>query len=95
MATFYGQVFGNGKTSASRGGTYGSGIRTTAQSYKGSVIVELTLPEDSDGNRELMVEVQVNSNTSSCGKSLFYGTLDEFCQKLGGKTLDEIEKAGW
>lgn len=95
MATFYGQVFGNGKTSASRGGTYDSGTRTTAQSYKGSVIVEMTLPEDSDGNRELMVEVQVNSNTASRGKSLFYGTLDEFCQKLGGKTLDEIEKAGW
>lgn len=95
MATFYGQVFGNGKTSASRGGTYGSGLRTTARSYKGSVIVEMTLPEDSDGNRELMVEVQVNSSTSSRGKSLFYGTLDEFCQKLGGKTLAEIEKAGW
>lgn len=62
----------------------------TAQSYEGSVIVELTLPEDSDGNRELMVEVQVNSNTASRGKSLFYGALDEFCQKLGGKTLSEI-----
>lgn len=40
--------------------------------------------------RELMVEVQVNSNTASRGKSPFYGTLDEFCQKLGGKTLSEI-----
>lgn len=95
MATFYGQVFGSAKTSASGGGTYASGLRTSAQSYEGSVIVELTLPEDSDGNRELMVEVQVNSNTASRGKSLFYGTLDEFCQKVGGVTLGEIEKAGW
>lgn len=87
MATFYGQVFGSAKTSASGGGTYASGLRTFAQSYEGSVIVELTLPEDSDGNRELMVEVQVNSNTASRGKSLFYGTLDEFCQKVGGVTL--------
>ena len=94
MATFYGQVFGNGRTSASRGGTYGSGIMTTAQPYEGSVIVELTMPEDCEGNRGLMVEVQVNSNTASCGKRLFYGTLDELCQKLGGKTLAEIEKAG-
>ena len=94
MATFYGQVFGSAKTSASGGGTYASGLRTFAQSYEGSVIVELTLPEDSDGNRELMVEVQVNSNTASRGKSLFYGTLDEFCQKVGGVTLGEIEKAG-
>lgn len=54
-----------------------------------------TLPEDSGGNRELMVEVQVTSNTASRGKSLFYGTLDEFCQKVGGVTLGEIEKAGW
>lgn len=95
MATFYGQVFGNGKTSASRVGTYDSGIRTTAQSYEGSVIVELTLPEDCDGNRELMVEVQVNSNTASRGMSLFYGTLDELCQKLCGKTLVEISGEGW
>lgn len=94
MATFYGQVFGSAKTSASRGGTYASGLRTFAQSYEGSVIVELTLPEDGDGNREL-IEVQVNSNTASRGKSLFYGTLDEFCQKVGGVTLGEIEKAGW
>ena len=57
---FYGQGFGNGKTSASRGGTYNSGIRTTAQSYKGSVIVELTIPEDEEGNRELMVEVRAS-----------------------------------
>ena len=48
-----------------------------------------------EGNSELMVEAQVNSNTASRGKSLFYGTLDELFQKLGGKTLDEIEKAGW
>lgn len=95
MATFYGQVFGNGRTPATRGGTYDSGLRTSAQSFKGSVIVELTQPEDEDGNRELMVEVQVNSNTASRGKSLFYGTLDELCQKLGGKTLDEIAGEGW
>lgn len=55
MATFYGQVFGSGRTSATRGGTYDSGLRVSAQSFKGSVIVELTQPEDEDGNRELMV----------------------------------------
>lgn len=95
MATFYGQVFGNGRTSATRSGTYDSGLRTSAQSFKGSVIVELTQPEDEDGNRELMVEVQVNSNTASRGKSLFYGTLEEFCKRLGGISLEDIEKEGW
>lgn len=87
-------MLGSGKTSASRGGTYDSGIRTTAQSYEGSVIVELTMPEDCEGNREMMVEAQVNSNTASRGKSLLYGTLDELCQKLEGKTLAEIEGEG-
>lgn len=95
MATFYGQVFGSGRTSATRGGTYASGLRTSAQSYQGSVIVELTQPEDEDGNRELMVEVSVNSSSASRGKSLFYGTLDEFCQKVGGVTLAEIAERGW
>ena len=95
MATFYGQVFGSGRTSATRGGTYASGLRTTAQSYQGSVIVELTQPEDEDGNRELMVEVSVNSGSASRGKSLFYGSLNEFCQRLGGTSLEEIEKARW
>lgn len=52
------------------------------------------MPEDCEGNRELTVEAQVSSNTASRGKSLFHGTLDEPCQKLGGKTLAEIEKAG-
>lgn len=32
-ATLYGQVFGNGKTSASRGGTYDSGIIEVAREY--------------------------------------------------------------
>lgn len=95
MATFYGQVFGSGRTSATRGGTYDSGLRTSAQSYKGSVIVELTQPEDEDGNRELMVEVSVNSSSASRGKNLFYGNLNEFCQRLGGMSLEEIKKAGW
>lgn len=95
MATFYGQVFGSGRTSATRGGTYDSGLRTSAQSYKGSVIVEMTQPEDEDGNRELMVEVSVNSGSASRGKSLFYGSLNEFCQRLGGLTYEDIENEGW
>lgn len=94
MATFYGQVLGSGKTSASRGGTYDSGTRTTAQPYEGSVIVEPTMPEDCEGNREPMVEAQASSRTASRGKSLLHGTLNELCQKPGDKTLAEIEKAG-
>lgn len=95
MATFYGQVFGNGRTSATRGGTYDSGLMTSAQSYKGSVIIELTQPEQEDGSRKLMVEVQVNTSTSSRGKTVYYGDLSEFCYRLGGLTCEDIEKEGW
>lgn len=95
MATFYGQVFGSGRTSATRGGTYDSGLRVSAQSFKGSVIVELTQPEDEDGNRELMVEVRVNSSTASNGKLVYYGDLSEFCYRLGGLTLEDIRAEGF
>ena len=95
MATFYGQVFGNGRTPATRGGTYASGLRTSAQSYQGSVVIELTQPEDEDGNRTLMVEVQVSTGSSSRGKVVYYGDLSEFCYRLGGLTCEDIEKEGW
>lgn len=95
MAAFYGQVKGSGSKAATRIGTYDSGLRTSAQSYEGSVIVELTQPEDEDGNRRLMVEVSVNSGSDSRGKTVYYGDLSEFCYRLGGLTLNEVRDAGY
>lgn len=40
MATFYGQVKGNGKTNATRQGSDASGITASVQSRKGSLTVE-------------------------------------------------------
>lgn len=57
MATFYGQVFGNAQTSASRQGSKNSGIRTSAQSWNGSIIVELQ-------GEEPMVTISVSDESS-------------------------------
>ena len=46
MATFYGQVKGNGKTNATRQGSEASGITASVQSWKGSLTVEMTHDED-------------------------------------------------
>ena len=95
MATFYGQVFGKASTGASRTGSRNSGIRTSAQSYDGSVIVELRQPRDGEGDGGPIVTVEVSDGTSSYGVELFRGSLDGLCQKLGGKTLAELSEEGW
>ena len=87
MATFYGQVFGNAKTTASRTGSAASGIKTSAQSYDGSVIVDMHYRQ-SDG--QLMTWIEVNDGSASSGKLVFSGTLDELCKKLCGQTVEQV-----
>ena len=74
MSKFYGSVQGN-RGAATRGGH--SMIKTSAQSYNGSVITYLSYDED-----KLMVEVCVSDESSSYGKRIFYGTFEEFKTKL-------------
>ena len=74
MSKFYGQVFG-GKGTATRCGH--RFIKTSAQSYGGSVQTELSYEGD-----ELMVRVSTDSGSSSYGSTIFYGTFDEFVSKL-------------
>lgn len=76
MAKFYGQVKGYGRTTATRQGH--NGIRSSVQSYDGSVIVELSYFPDKTLN--VMVEVAKGSGFS--GKTVFDGTLDEFVRRL-------------
>lgn len=86
MATFYGQVFGNGKTSASKTGSRNSGLRTSCQSYGGSVIVEVHETEDG----KTWFEINVSDTSSAHGRNVFIGDLDELCQRLCGKSLQEV-----
>ena len=76
MATFYGSIKGS-RGEATRCGTKNSGIKASVQSWNGSVISELSYDED-----KLMVRVSTSTGSSSLGTQIFYGTFDEFVNKL-------------
>lgn len=50
MAKFYGQTIGCASTVATRRGSAKSGIKSTVQSWEGSVITELNENEDGKNN---------------------------------------------
>jgi len=79
MSDFYGQVVGN-RGPASRGGSRQSGIHVSAQSWDGSVQVDLRYNADD----ELMVRVSTSHRSEMYGNTVFYGTLEQFeemCRK--------------
>lgn len=76
MSKFYGSVVGNTGV-ATRGGTAKSGIKTSNQSYNGSIIT--TMYED-DGN--LMIRIDYSPESSSHGNTVFTGTIEEYLKKL-------------
>ena len=63
MATFYGQVKGNGKTNATRQGSKASGITASVQSYDGSLTIEMT----HDDNGGLWVQVYAGQGSKMYG----------------------------
>ena len=74
MATFYGQVDGMSSTSASRRGSANSGLKTSAQSWQGSVIVNLRLDE----NDKLKIRIDLANDSRSCmADTYFFGTMEE------------------
>jgi hypothetical protein len=77
MSAFYGMVQGN-RGAATRGGSRASGFKATAQSYDGSVITELSYGKDDT----VMVTISVNKESAPYGTRIFYGTFDEFVNKL-------------
>lgn len=87
MATFYGQVKGNGKTNAMRQGSEASGITASVQSWKGSLTVEMT--HDEDGG--LRVQVYAGQGSKMYGTTIWRGGIDGFCKALCGHTFDEME----
>jgi hypothetical protein len=75
MSKFYGRVQGN-RGEATRCGH--NHIKTSAQSWNGSVITELTYDE----NNNLMVSISTSTESSGYGRQIFYGTFDEYISKL-------------
>lgn len=76
MSKFYGSVVGN-NGAATRGGTLSSGIKTSNQSYDGSVI---TTMYESAG--KLMIRIDYSTESSSRGSTVFNGTVEEYLEKL-------------
>ena len=74
MSEYYGQVSGMSDTVASRRGSKASGIRASAQSWKGSVIV--VMYND-------MVSIEISEGSSISGTTYFRGTIDELKEQLG------------
>lgn len=80
MAHFYGQVKGSASTTASRGGTHNSGLRVSAQTYDGSVIVAVMDGE----NGEPVFTIEVDDGSSFYGNEVFSGTIAELVRALSG-----------
>ena len=77
MAKFYGLIQGD-RGAATRCGHHR--IKAAAQSYDGSVITQLSYNKDG----QLMVDISVakDESTAFYGQRVFYGTLDEFVDKI-------------
>lgn len=80
MSTFYGTVKGC-RGVATRCGSRESGIKASAQSWDGSVVVRL----DYNDANELMVYVGTDSGSSSSCWPKWHGTFDEFENLLEGR----------
>lgn len=78
MSKFYGQVEGMAQTVASRRGS--SFIKSSAQSYDGSVIVKMNY--DLEG--KLMISLNLTDGSDFYGQCFFYGTMEELKKKLQG-----------
>ena len=77
MSKFYGEVQGNNGV-GSRGGTLNSGLRTSAQSKDGSIVIKLKYERD-----ELMVEVgTMKWSSSDFRRPNWWGTFKEFDELL-------------
>lgn len=86
MANFYGTVTGN-TSQASRCGTKTSGLKTTAQSWKGSLNIVVTeIKQDLGfGHKpgDIIFSLQAAPKSTEHGIAIFSGTLDELINALG------------
>ena len=78
MSSFYGQVKGSGKNAVHQGGSEASHIRASAQSWKGSVIIEMYYGKDGGLN----VGVEVADGSEFHGRLIFDGSFEEFKDAL-------------
>ena len=77
MSKFYGTVDGSeNRTDATRcGHRY---IHVSAQSWDGSLITRMNYDRDD----RLYVKLEYSDTSSTCGRTIFTGTMDELLKKL-------------
>ena len=78
MSKLYGTVTGASQTAATRRGH--SIIKSSVQSYDGSLISSMSYKGD-----KLMLELCVSNESSATGRTIFYGTFEEFVNKFEKK----------
>lgn len=81
MSAFYGTVEGQ-RGPATRCGSLDSGIRASAQSWKGSVVINLHYMERYDSESPLVVDVSTSDGSNAYGHPAWSGTFDEFKEML-------------
>lgn len=79
MSKFYGTVVGMASTPATRRG--GRDIKVAAQSWDGSVITRLYYNKDD----ELTVDLQIADGSSTMGRTIFTGSMEELESLLKGE----------
>lgn len=93
MSKFYATIEGN-RQPKTCGGSANSGIRASAQSWTGSVIINMDYRANEDNTEDLYVRVGTNDGSSSYvgwSSPEFRGTFAEFKQLL---QLNEDIKSG-
>ena len=88
MSAFYGTVEGQ-RGPATRCGSRGSDIKTAAQSWNGSVIINLHYEEWDDDESPLMVEVRTDNGSSAYGHLIWDGSFESFVELLNRDTEDK------
>lgn len=82
MSLFYGMVEGQAETSASRRGSLKSRIKSSVQSYDGSLQMELFY-KDNDPEKELCVNISyTEDNSSFYGRTIYWGTFKNLVNLL-------------
>lgn len=81
MSAFYGTIEGQ-RGPATRCGSLGSGIKAAAQSWNGSVVIELSYQDQFDSESPLMVEVRTAEGSSAYGHTAWHGTFEHFKELL-------------
>lgn len=82
MSLLYGTVTGQSDISATRSGSRNSGIRVSAQSFDGSVIVDMDYLREDDFPTVRIGTSDISATSTDYGSPDFVGTFEDFKKLL-------------